>query len=320
MINPWCIEVFLALVEHKTISAVAKIFHFSQPTISEYLNQLEKMVGTTLVLRGKGYRQIALTPAGKAFLPLAQRWMKYQKEIETEIKQFSQTQPHNGLRLAASSGAHQLLVSNIIYKLMARHPDINLRLCNVERREMLSAIENYDFDIAFIFADAPESDLVTVIPLFAEQRYILCPADTELPNRIITPEELDRNYEITYVQQNKSKEFQSWYQSCFPETKTPKFEVSSLASAHKYLTHPNSWAIVPASVAISNVSQQADKLTFRRIEPEPPQRICSILISKSYGEAKVIREFLQCCEEYISDQTYMQKIIDVNIDFFKITK
>lgn len=312
MINPQCIEVFLAIIEHKSISSVARLSHFSQPTISEYLNQLEHVVGTTLVLRGKGHRQITLTPAGEAFLPLARQWMKHQKELEIQIRQFSQSQPHNVLRLAASSGAHQTVVSNIIHKLIARRPGINLQLCNVERREMLSAIETFTFDIAFMYQETPEHDLITDIPIFKEQQYILCPADTQLPNGVISPQDLDPQFEITYVAHNSSKSFQDWHQSCFPEmgpgSGESTFEVSSLASAHNYLTDSRSWTVVPASIAMSNISQKVDKLTFRRIEPEPPPRFCSVLISKSYREEKVVRDFLNCCEEFIEERSYLKKL------------
>ena len=54
MVNAKCIEVFLSIVEHKSISSVARSSYLSQPTVSEYLNQLETLVGTALVLRGKG--------------------------------------------------------------------------------------------------------------------------------------------------------------------------------------------------------------------------------------------------------------------------
>lgn len=311
MLNPKHIEVFLAIVAHKSISSVARVTHFSQPTISEYLNQLEYTVGTTLMLRGKGQRQISLTPAGEAFLPLAQKWMSQQKELETLIRQFIRGQQHNTLRLAASSGAHQLVVSNIVYNLIACCPGIDLKLCNVERREMAAAIEAAAFDIAFIFGKAPDSDLVTTVPLFSEQSFILCPADTPLPNRVIAPEELDPRFEVLYTAHKHSATFQDWHHTCFPDTDLSAgalgFEVSSLGSVHHYLAHPKSWTVVPASIALSNIAQQTEQLTFRRIEPAPPSRICNVLISKTYREDHLIRAFLDSCDTFIEERSYLHK-------------
>ena len=309
MVNSKCIEVFLSIVEHKSISAVAKSTFLSQPTVSEYLNQLEQLVGTTLILRGKGQRQIALTPAGQAFLPLAKKWMDHQKALENEIASFRKTQNHNILRLAASSGAHQYAASHVICKLMAHYPGIRLQLCNVERREMPDAIERFSFDIAFIFGNTPQSDLINTIPLFTEDQYILCPADTVLPDRLLTPEDLDPEYLVSYSGYRTSETFMQWYHSCFPGANAKaQFEASSLASVHHYLSDPKSWAVVPASIAMADISQRIGQLTYRRIAPEPPRRNCSILIAKSYSEENLIRNFLDCCDQFIEEREFLHKI------------
>ena len=309
MLNPKCIEVFLSIVEHRSISAVAKNTYLSQPTVSEYLNQLEQLVGCTLILRGKGQRQIALTPAGEAFLPLAKKWMEHQNALQQQILQFRQTQPRNLLRLAASSGAHQHVASHIICKLLERCPGIQLQLCNVERREMPAAIENCNFDIAFMFGQAPENELVTHLPFFREDQYILCPANTQLPDRTLTPEDLDPEHLISYTSYRRSENFQQWLSTCFPGKQiTPLFEASSRASIHHYLTDPKSWAVVPASIAITDISQRMGQLTYRKITPEPPKRTCSILISKAYADEKLVERFLDCCQEFIAERSYTSKL------------
>jgi len=305
MLNSKSIEVFLSIVEHRSISAVARTAYLSQPTVSEYLNQLEALVGCTLILRGKGQRQITLTPAGEAFLPLARKWMEHQKALEQQILQFRQTQPHNLLRLAASSGAHQHVASHIICKFLERYPEVHLQLCNVERREMPAAIERCSFDIAFIFGNPPESDLVTALPLFREDQYILCPANTTLPDRTLTPEDLDPSHMISYASYRSSETFRQWLEGCFPGQPTePQFEASSLASVHHYLNDPKSWAVVPASIAMTDISQQMGQLTYRTVTPEPPKRKCSLLISKSYADEKLVRGFLACCQAYIDERSY----------------
>lgn len=309
MINSKCIEVFLSLVEHQSISAVAKHTYLSQPTVSEYLNQLEQLVGATLVLRGKGQRQIALTAAGQAFLPLASKWMAHQQTLEQQIMQFRQTQTRGLLRLAASSGAHQHVASHVICKLLQNHPQIHLQLHNLERREIPDAIENVSFDVAFMYGQAPESDLVTTVPLFKEEQYILCPANSSLPERVLTPEDLDPEHLVSYRGYRTSPKYTQWFQACFPGVElTPAFEASSLASVHHYLTNPKAWALVPASIAIADISQRMGQLTYRKITPEPPARICNIIIAKAYGEEASIRAFLECCNRFIEEREYLEKI------------
>lgn len=312
MLNPKCIEVFLAIVKHKSISGVARATYFSQPTVSEYLNQLENELGTALVLRGKGQRQITLTPAGEAFLPLAQKWMDQQRELETMIRQFSRSRQHNTLRLAASSGAHQTVVSNIAYKLIACCLGLNLQLCNMERREIPAAIEAGSFDIAFSFGRIPESELVTIVPLFEEQKFILCPAAGNLPSRVLKPEDLDPEYEVHYTAYREYEPFRNWHRSCFPDTELTAgglgFSVSSLGSVHHYLTDPRSWTVVPASVALASIAQESERLTFRTVEPAPPGRVCRVLVSKAFREERLIERFFRCCDAFIEERSFLRKI------------
>ena len=51
-------------------------YQMSKFLFAMILTELEDAVGVTLLLRGKGQRQVALTPAGEAFLPLARKWIK----------------------------------------------------------------------------------------------------------------------------------------------------------------------------------------------------------------------------------------------------
>ena len=307
-INSQSIEVFLAIVKHGSISAAARVFHYSQPSVSEHLNQLEEKIGATLILRRKGNRQVVLTPTGKAFLPLAEEWMDHQRELEHRIERFIQNQNHNSLRLAASAGGHQHMVSNVIYKLMGYHPNLNLQLRSVERREIESAISAFFFDVAFHYGLTVGKEQVHDIPIFSEPRYILCPKDSPLPDRVLTHDDLNPYFEVAYLSQNGSGQIEKWRRAHFPKDAKPYFEVSNLASTHNYLTDPRCWAIVPASIAMEDVSLQPHKYSYRELDADLPPRVCHLLIAKAYSEDKIISELLKCCEEYIEERPYLRKI------------
>lgn len=67
------IQTFLTLVNTKNITRTAQTLFISQPTVSRRLKQLETELGYTLMIRDKGGKQITLTPAGEAFVPLAEQ-------------------------------------------------------------------------------------------------------------------------------------------------------------------------------------------------------------------------------------------------------
>lgn len=69
------IEAFLSIVRCGNISTSAKELFVTQPALSRRLKALESELGYTLLLRQRGMHQIQLTEEGKAFFPVAEKWM-----------------------------------------------------------------------------------------------------------------------------------------------------------------------------------------------------------------------------------------------------
>ena len=92
------IKTFLAIVENKSISDAARALHYTQSTVSTYLNLLENRLGMTLVNRTRGKREVTITADGEAFIPLAQRFV----DLEASLDQFIQSRQRRFLRFAAS--------------------------------------------------------------------------------------------------------------------------------------------------------------------------------------------------------------------------
>jgi LysR family hydrogen peroxide-inducible transcriptional activator len=65
------LRAFVALVDRGSITAAAESLGLSQSTASEALAALERVLGTPLVVRRRGARELPLTVAGRALLPHA---------------------------------------------------------------------------------------------------------------------------------------------------------------------------------------------------------------------------------------------------------
>ena len=299
--NSQNIRIFLAIAEHKSISDAARSLFFSQAAVSQSLNQLEKELGVQLVLRRQGSRKIQLTPAGEAFIPLAQR----QKELDTQIRQFIWAQNQKSLRLAANASCHQYLVPEIAQNLMGRSSDLELRLMSAFNKFIPAGVENGLYDVAFFIGDTPATPAITTVPFFRSECCLLCSADTVLPDRPLSPEELNPHFEVTHDIFSKRKDFREWHQQHFPADIPPRIEVSTFMSLDNYLTDPRYWSLVPLAQALFFVSRKPGKLTIRRIEPVPYYQLCSLAISKTYPNAAVIEDLLQCCREYLSTRPYL---------------
>ena len=90
------VQTFLRVVYCNSLMQAANELFVSQPTVTARLQQLETELHTVLLRRGKGVRAIELTPQGRAFVPLAERWVA----LETETSQFKAQQVYLPLSVA----------------------------------------------------------------------------------------------------------------------------------------------------------------------------------------------------------------------------
>ena len=77
------IDYFLTVVQEKSISKAAEELYISQSSLSLRLKTLEEALGTPLLLRGKGKREVVLTAAGQTFYELALQYQDIAYKMET---------------------------------------------------------------------------------------------------------------------------------------------------------------------------------------------------------------------------------------------
>ncbi|MGK8503676.1 LysR family transcriptional regulator [Nocardia asiatica] len=79
------VEYFLAVRESGAFSAAAARLYVSQPSLSQQIRSLEKELGAVLLERGP--HGLALTPAGRVFLPQAPRVLRAAEEPADAVHQ-----------------------------------------------------------------------------------------------------------------------------------------------------------------------------------------------------------------------------------------
>jgi DNA-binding transcriptional LysR family regulator len=109
---------FIALAETGGFTAAARRLHLTQPTLSASLAELERLIGTQLVLRDR--RAFRLTDAGHRFLALA-------REIEREFRTAETTLvpchlPMRPLQLGVLPSLSTAMISGIAERLSEERP------------------------------------------------------------------------------------------------------------------------------------------------------------------------------------------------------
>ena len=305
--NSLSAKIFLTIVEHQSISAAARALYISQPAVSAHLNRLEEELGVQLVQRRKGHHSILLTPEGERFIPVAKEWLS----AENSLQAFKDSCSRKTLRIAAFLGSHPYLLFPLAEKLQAAIPEIDLQMCAVPPGTSITMNTPQSYDIALrstMFSHPTSTALFTQIPFFHSLPCILCPADTPLPDRVLAPEELDLSFELrqTAVEEPTAE----WYQKHFPDDAVSRYpSVNSILTVFSRFDDPRCWLLTHANIAEFMVVKNPGLLTTRQIAPAPPQRLISIMVSRSYTRRDVLDAFLGCCREYLEERPYLTPLL-----------
>lgn len=274
--NVYNAKVFLCVAQYKSISKAAEALFVSQPAISTNLRNLETELGIKLIRRDKGHRTISLTPEGETFIPIAEHWL----EVARETELFKNSDVNRTVRIAFSVSLQDTLIPFLAQQIIKALPTIKVRLraSHSENIPDLLISEKADFGI-YTKTGLPVRATVHTTPIFEENKALLCPKNTPLPESIVSPADLDPRYEVLVT--SRSNRSADWHDEHFPSDVEAYAYVDSPVMAHHYLLDPRCWAICPLSTIEDVIKSNPDSFCVRLLNPSPPTRITHIAMQKT---------------------------------------
>ena len=277
------IQAFLEVCRNQSISRAAEKLFISQSSLSTKIRILERRLGYTLFIRGKGSRSVMLTDKGEKFLELA---VKYQEILE-EMLALGKDTGAEKLRISSMNSLGTHLLTPVYERFMAENPDIVLEIQEADPDR--SGLEKGITDIAFTTTKF-ESAVIRVIPAFSEPMFFLCAEGSDYSGAV-RKEQLDLQHEI-YV--DWSYEFVCWHSEIF-QGKQPKLALSLMNQLQFFLCKEENWAFVPASVAVGLLAEGGIRKLPAAFEI-PPREIYCLCQEKAAGSRRV-RQFLKCLRQ-----------------------
>ena len=178
------LRAFVCIVESGNISAAARKLRLMQPTLSRYLQTLEKRCGTVLLYRDT--HRIRLSSAGHQFLEDAQSLLAMAEEAERRrLNDHEIIQGH--IRLFATIDFGQSVVSRLVASFIQANPAVTVDLA-YSNRPMRMLEEGCDLGI---IAGTITDDTIIAHPLPAIKRYLVAsPEFTEKHKAVSQPIQL----------------------------------------------------------------------------------------------------------------------------------
>ena len=143
---------FMELAKCLNFTKAATSLYIAQPALSQQIADLEKQLGVTLFERNS--RSVALTPAGEILRNACPEILNKLESVRQEVL-WAQA----GLRGSIKIGylyMFQPVLPAIAQEFRKLYPDVALEFYSGNLRELETALENRDIDIAFSWVNASE--------------------------------------------------------------------------------------------------------------------------------------------------------------------
>ncbi|MEM5421188.1 LysR substrate-binding domain-containing protein [Paraburkholderia ferrariae] len=153
---------FVAIVEHGSIRAAARVLGLAQSGLTQQLKRLEGTLNAELFLRG--HNGISLTPAGNSLLARARIILTECARAEAEISGRNKELIGN-LSVGTSSEAFAGVLLPIMGEFRRRFPKISVHLASGPSNVLMSRIReaNLDFAITLVSHGTDMSDLSSTV-------------------------------------------------------------------------------------------------------------------------------------------------------------
>lgn len=177
------LEVFLAVVRTGSISAAARRLNFSQPTVSQQMKALERIMDVQLFTREGG--RIELTAAGRALQGYAETTLSSWRFVCEQVREAAGRDDLVELSLASFPSASAALVPEAVAAMLAADDRLRVKVLDAEppasydllRGGQVNAIMNFSYP-----EDEPGRGQVE-LPVLDEEFVLLVSEDHPLADR-----------------------------------------------------------------------------------------------------------------------------------------
>jgi DNA-binding transcriptional LysR family regulator len=162
---------FESVSRHLHFTRAAEELNVAQPSVSQQIRKLETELGAPLFHRMK--RRVALTEAGKTFLPHARAVLQRLEEARLEVQELSGMRKGTlGVGATPSVGTH--LLPRAMAAFSRLHPGITLSFREAGSRTLVSLLEDGELDLAVVTQPIRHPALET-LPLLEEDLLLAVP-------------------------------------------------------------------------------------------------------------------------------------------------
>ena len=171
------VRYFVALADTLNFTRAAEKCNVSQPALTRAIQQLEHELGGPLFHRERGNTH--LSELGRMMLPYlagVDEQCKAAKEQAKAVKKLEKAT----LTIGTMCTIGPQLVSNLMIRFQAAHPDVEVRVIDAGAPQMIEMLEKGELEVAIVGVPGELPDSLHQLPVFQERFVILLPPNHRL--------------------------------------------------------------------------------------------------------------------------------------------
>lgn len=157
----------VALADERNFTRAAARCWVTQQAFSKAIAQLERQLGTTLVVRRP--RGCSLTPAGERLLPAARKILAQTEQLANLVAEDTAPSDDHVLRIGLLLDGLGPATSVVLYAFRAALPTVGLSVRRIQPHELTSTLLEGDVDVALLHGPFVDERIQTT-QLFTERR------------------------------------------------------------------------------------------------------------------------------------------------------
>ncbi|MFE3986122.1 transcriptional regulator CynR [Nocardia tengchongensis] len=294
----------LAVAEHGNFTRAAEDLHLSQPTLSQQVRQLERLVGARLLDRTG--RSVRLTDAGAVYADHARRALRELAAADRAVHDVEDLE-RGTLRLAVTPTFTPYLIGPLVAEFHAGHPGITLEVSESAQDAMELAIlaDDIDLGIAFLGATTPG---IAATPLFEEDLSLVVGEHNTTPSPLPIADLADQELALLSPDFATRGHVDDYLRA---HGVTPRITVhaNAVQSVIEIVRGTTLATVLPPAIAASHPGLRPVDL-----DPPMPTRTVALLRREPAHQPAAARAFTDLTRRWVSDRLPPPRVPDTPRD------
>ncbi|MDA8188450.1 MAG: LysR family transcriptional regulator [Dehalococcoidales bacterium] len=286
------LEAFIEVARQGNITRSAEALYLTQPSVTDRIKALEDEVGDKLFKRVK--HGVALTDAGKTYLPYVQRAMQNLADGKTAVNNLREAKQGN-LRLGSSSFMSMYILPNLLRRFAMEFPGVFVAVRTGHTEDILDMVLREEVQIGLNLA-IKHPDIETITLLEDELVLVAAPSHPFSNRATVTMEDVAREGVVAF---DSTTSYYTWVNSIFVNAGLAlkgRFEMDSVETAKRIVQEGLGISLLPRTSVENEISLGTLK-TVPITDSPPMKRELLAIYLRAGGLGGIAQAFLKVARQ-----------------------